>query len=188
MAKQNVFGPGDEGADFSFMRMCNIDRIYIQSFKRAADIVVNAVPTGETTGDDDLLFSVGYLYRHALELQLKYIIRLGVEMKLLETSPECLDAHALYPLWNKARDVLSDESEVKKLGPLENVIQQLHDVDPSGQEFRFERTTMNKPSLNLLPDLVSLTAMQRVVTKVYDQLETCTESLEAQWDARNHTY
>jgi hypothetical protein len=179
--KRKVFGPGRIEVDFRIIQMCGINRVYISGFKRAADIVVDGKPKGGHA--DDLLFAIGYLYRHAIELQLKYIIYLGLDLGLLRKRPDCLDDHALYPLWNQARKILSENWEKELLQPLEPLIQELHNVDPSGQEFRYERRKDKKRSLQNLPTRVSLATMKRAIGIVYDSLDKCLDGLEGMWDA-----
>jgi hypothetical protein len=188
--KGTVFVGGDKEIDFSFMKMLGLNRHYIQSFKNAADIVVDQMPARNFGKHDALLFSVAYLYRHSLELQLKCIIHLGVLTKILAKAPKCIHGHSLHPLWNSAFKVIVadggwDEKEIRPLGDL---ILELHKADPTGQEFRYPtkkqlKSKSHTPSLDALPDHVSMTELQRAMGTVYDKLDEIIGGIEAWWDA-----
>lgn len=180
MAK--LFDAGDSEIDLRFYKFIGLTRPYINSFKRSADIVAATVPMKNPGIDSELLFAVVYNYRHAIELQLKYIINLGLECDLIKERPDCLDDHKLYPLWNKALLVLKDDykpTELKKIG---SIIQQLHNADRSGQEFRYQRRTDKKQSLESLPAGVSFKTVTESLKFVTDRLDAYLDGLEAWWD------
>lgn len=179
-----AFVDGPLAADLTFLFVTGLDRAYIASFKKAADIVVGSLGRLPEYERDELFYSVGYLYRHALELQMKYILHLAKQMNIVPELPEAANEHALHPLWNETRKVLSAvwDDDAKILNPIEAIIQDIHKVDPSGQEFRYATRTDQKASLRNLPSKVSLLKLQTAVSGIYEFLEGCAGGMEAALD------
>jgi hypothetical protein len=180
-----IFGPGDVPVDLRWPMVLGLDQSLIRSFKGTADVTVAAVAAGHAQQSaDDLFFAVGYLYRHAVELQLKHILLLGVELHILSELPVEMTTHPLYPLWNQARKVLVEFYGEDKtiLGPVESLIQQIHSADPTGQEFRYARTVHGAVSLAEISAEQSLQRMKETIGKLHAFLDSCIGGLSAALD------
>ncbi len=153
---------------------------YTWGFKRAADMIVDAAPT-DGLNPDDLFFPVAFLYRHHLELMLKDVIRLGVQVGALTGCEESLGEHNLHKLWNKAKQLLQvmwPDSSGEDLTAAEQLILEFHRLDPSGQAFRYVRNTKGVPHLQGAPDRVDLTNMKATMQAVSSFLDALYAGLE----------
>lgn len=118
---------------------------YIEGYRRAADLLAQEMLDGNDV--DYLIYPMGYLYRHHVELQLKFLIERSGELVDEPNLPR--KVHTLQQLWDKLRpklkDLQSDSEEF--LAETESGIKKLDSMDPSGQEFRYWKTTTDRPSL-----------------------------------------
>ena len=117
---------------------------YSRGFKEAADTLIAAYDASPGRPyRDELLFSVGYLYRHCLELKLKELVRIDVAIRVLSHKEvqEALDNHNLTRLWTKARKPIDDCCPNGDQTPLkagEAVINEFHQADRNEQAFPCE--------------------------------------------------
>lgn len=122
---------------------------YAEGYRRAAQCLVEHV---DTTGRDQdfLVYPLVFLYRHAVELRMKQVIKLGGA--LLATGDDFEDIHDLRRLWGAASAVLeaiwpesnADHEAVRGL------LTQLEDLDPDSYRFRYPvrpATKSRQPSL-----------------------------------------
>lgn len=72
---------------------------YEEGYHRAAQLVFDRIMTG--TGLDSLVFPLAYLWRHAIELQLKRIIVEGAVLRDVDP-PTKYKHHRLVDLWMRA--------------------------------------------------------------------------------------
>lgn len=95
-------------------------------------------------GMDVLIFPIVFCYRHHIELMLKRLIDKGARLaKKILTKPEttAVTKHRLDPLWNILRPILKaaiPSLPSKALMGIDSYIQQLKQVDPKGESFRYE--------------------------------------------------
>ncbi len=132
-----AFVEGDD--DFAFC-LTNIFPHYTfkaDAFKFAGDTLLDTHLEGGGTAQDALFFPVAYLYRHAIELRLKDIIYIGVQLGLVRAKDVPKKSHNLAQLWGLARKAIiarwTDGPEVRIAG---TVIKEFHDADENGQSFR----------------------------------------------------
>lgn len=99
---------------------------------------------------DTMVYPILYLYRHHIEILLKSIVRLSVELLDEQVSGRMrkkLEQHDLQPLWCMIESKLNPICECAKSKPIppediEGVrayMQQLNDHDPKGVSFRYGR-------------------------------------------------
>ena len=125
------------------------------------------------------------LYRHSFELCLKQIISEGIRYELLESNEkveEKLGEHSLYPLWNLARIVIErawPDEDKQVLTNVERVIQQFHNVDSTGQVFRYAKTKHDDATLkhNVTMDYQKL---KETCSNVFSFLHSCFNAMD--WD------
>lgn len=116
------------------------------AFKLVGDFAIAEVSRGgDGTHPDRFALPILYLYRHAIELQLKLIVRQAIRLRLLERSNGLDDLlnseHDLKRLWSNARMAMQKRWPGAKPTDLQ-VVQEyifiLDDIDPDGQRFRYD--------------------------------------------------
>ncbi len=144
-----------------------------EGFKLAADSVV--VHAQEGFGHPDRYFwPSAYLYRHALELTLKEIIRTGSMLTQLALREKSLVGHDLARFWTRARTLVVaiwPEGDQTELGPVDNVVHDLDRVDPRGDAFRYRADTKGRLHLADLPRVLSLELMAQRFGDAYSFLD-----------------
>lgn len=154
------------------------------AFKTAAETIIEACETGpRASHPDELFFPVAFLYRHCFELKLKDLIRVGICLRFFQ--PDDMEwtskAHGLAQLWTPVRRLLINEWPDEDPTPLlatEAVIHELHEADPTGQVFRYDRDTEGDPHRHeKLPEFVSLGNLRSTFDNVYAFLECCESCL-----------
>lgn len=150
------------------------------AYKEAADMIVSCIEAGETRVHPDMyFFPIAYLYRHSFELSLKALICQGIELGFIEDSDrvnEILGSHGLCPLWNKARVALEamwPDGPKEDLMNVERMIQEFHNIDGSGQTFRYSKDLKGRPNADTLPKTVDLLEMKRCCGNLFSFLESC---------------
>jgi len=178
-------GVADIEMGMTFLRVIGFDRSYAKGFKGAADTLV-----GSILGDDihlrfQMVIPACYLYRHYLELEMKYVLFMAGKLKVRTVTDEDLETHELHPLWNMTRKVITmvvpDEPKAS-LGAMEAIIQEFHCIDPSGQELRYHKRTDGKESLQKLGDDFSLADLRLTMAKVQIYFERISGLLDAMFD------
>jgi hypothetical protein len=168
------------------------DSLLAMAFKEAGDKIVRELARGEDSKHPDMLFMpIAYLYRHSLELKMKEIVRLSIELELLKTDEKLHDAlgdHSLYPLWNLVRSAVEaywpDEPK-NDLNAAERIVQELHNIDKSGQNLRYSKDLSGRSTLEKLPDSVQLTHLQDVFHALFSLLDGCETGLDNAVEMRN---
>lgn len=155
------------------------------AFKLAAEMVLDSFEErNDYMYDDGLLFPVAYLYRHSLELKLKDLIDLGVELTVIEKSDkliEDLGGHNLAKLWNPAKSLLLDRWPTSDPTPLlaaEQVILEFHRADPNGQIFRYQTNKDGQYYRHpTLPATIDLANLRTTMDGTFSFLEGCESEL-----------
>jgi len=128
---------------------------YVQGYKDAADKLVETVVATETNRDI-FLMPIVYLYRHYLELQLKMMLREARDAGVSAVSGKTDEwiknraGHDLHVLWNSVRQIIEELSPDELSGDISNVeriIQRFHDLDDTGQRFRYAGKLTHTPRL-----------------------------------------
>ncbi|MGZ0163307.1 MAG: hypothetical protein ACKVII_05280 [Planctomycetales bacterium] len=150
------------------------------AFKCAADMVIDTAQEVER-GDfrSDLIHPVAYMYRHALELKLKVIVRHGVDMHCYSKSAveKVLQEHSLAKLWTKVKQAIEHrwpDSGSGELKAVEAVINEMHQADQNGQKWRYATEKNGRPiKRHGMPQFVSLQSLRRTMDNVFTFLEAC---------------
>jgi hypothetical protein len=122
---------------------------YSNVFKESGDFLIEALlKGGDGTHPDRFFFSILYLYRHALEIQLKSIISIGIQLGYGQSDDEkLLGSHKLYPLWDFVKKMITEDSQDKyseTTEVVEETIKTLHELDSDGQKLRYSRSKVGK--------------------------------------------
>lgn len=118
---------------------------YSNGFRHGATELVKVVISGHGIVDY-LVFPIIFLYRHAVEVALKELIRSA--SRLLDTGEDFETHHNLDKLWKVCRPLLEKvDSDVPTLDAVAEKIQALHDLDPDSFHFRYPEDKKGKRTL-----------------------------------------
>lgn len=141
-----------KGEDWHLNAMLNWSNfradLYAFAYKDAADGLVESMAERKVPLDSGI-YPLLFLYRHALELQLK--LMLATARNLTGLNPKNYDKHSLMPMWSELRKLLKDldpsQPEIEVIAAHE-FIRQLDDVDPDSMAFRYATTRYGKEHLS----------------------------------------
>ncbi|WP_217922698.1 hypothetical protein [Miltoncostaea oceani] len=142
-------------------------RGYAIGYRRAADALAQEATTGRVSLDL-FVFPLAGLYRHALELHLKWLtVAIREE---LGTSTALLMTHDIERLWRHLREPL------RPLGlrdpdweSLDAKVLAWSRLDPKGVGFRYPVTVSGEPALTM--DALNLEVLAQTSTEILDALE-----------------
>jgi len=145
----------------------------IIAFKEAGDELVDFVARGEKyRWFEVFLRPIGFLYRHYLELELKYWIK--------EIKGNQLKGHDLRCLWFKLKALIEPycESQVgqEMLSEVEEVILIFDEYDPTGEGFRYTRTMKGAETLRNVPSRIDVKKVKILIERVsnfFTGLDSC---------------
>ena len=135
--------------DLAFVGYYDGDAGLAEGFAEAAEAIFSAWQ-GQEWANDRLLLPIAYNYRHALELALKQAIRESLECCQLNGDDLGLTAHALEAHFKQKQrhrlgplaQQLAGMLDVLNLGQLppdtSRLLQDLHQLDPAGEAFRYD--------------------------------------------------
>jgi hypothetical protein len=119
----------------------NMQYAYEKGYKKAAEILIEYVAAHDRH-QDILVYPIVFLLRQRLELQLKSILKLLVEVDKRQAGVPMI--HDLSKLWSECKgplmNLISPEDR-KWLSPVEDLMKQITDVDPNSDAFRFATAT-----------------------------------------------
>jgi len=167
--------------DIKCLSRFDVDEGFLsEEFRLAADHVIEHLKTGQTFGHPDGLFMpIAYLYRHALELVLKHLVRLGLAANLIEDSGEIrsdLQRHSLHKLWCNARIAIEKrwpDGDKKIIHNTQALIDDFQRIDKSGQNLRYTRNPQGRSTLDKYPDSIELVEFQHAFEGVHNLLSGC---------------
>jgi len=139
------------------------------AFKEAGDELVDFVVRGvKYSWYESFLRPIGFLYRHYLELELKYWIK---ELEVtLDQAGKLMKQHNLRKLWFTLKPLIQPFCGSKEnqdfLREVEEVIFTFDKYDPTGQEFRYIRTTNGIKTLSNLPPKFDIKEVKRLIGRV----------------------
>jgi hypothetical protein len=142
------------------------DSANVIAFKEAGDELIEFVKRGEKySWYESFLRPICCMYRHYLELELKYWL---AEFKIKTFSKN--ERHDLRCLWGKLKPLIhpfcETEIEAKYLDDIEIIILTFHEYDSTGQEFRYTRTIKNEKTLKKIPSKVNIESIKDSIAKV----------------------
>lgn len=180
-------------ASLQWLASMKVDDAYIATaFKEAGDKIIKELSRGEDIKHCDMFFMpIAYLYRHSMELQMKEIIRLGIRLGLIEKDEKLTDVlkdHNLHYLWNVVRKVVAaywPNGPQDDLNAAERIVQEFHQIDKCGQNFRYSKDLKGHSSLERFPESVQLKHLQDVFGAIFNFLDGCETGLDHAMDMRN---
>ncbi len=182
-----VFARTRSSTDDAFVRWWDPirDHIIAKGFKEAADIVVGHV-TEEDLRQDRYLFPVAFLYRHALEVSIKHLLRECAKL-FNATADSQIAHHDLAELWTQAQTYLV---RLNKTGtedfvrPISKAVEEFKLYDRNAQAFRYATTKQGTANLCDFPEAVTLSNTMSVMSEVFLRLDSCVSVIQAEAEAR----
>lgn len=153
-------------------------RLYIDGYKRAADILVQNIL--ETAIDQDVLvYPIGFLYRQYIELQLKDLIR--ESRILLGEGNNFPESHDIKNLWELTKQLLkkiitridkaADEYITKAdLAKIDDVISSFAEIDPDSFAFRYSEDRNGKNTMHGLSH-INIRKLAEHINELAERLE-----------------
>lgn len=140
------------------------------AFKEAGDELVDFVVRGEKySWYEAFLRPIGFIYRHYLELEIKYWIK-ELNEGQLNQAENLMNQHNLRKLWLTLKPLIQPFCGTKEdqeiLSEVEEVILTFDEYDPTGQEFRYTRSTKDKATLRNLPTRIDVKEVKHLIGRV----------------------
>lgn len=156
-----------DGIDLSYMSVCGLDLSYIEGFGTGAVILARKL---ERPVNDALLFPACFLFRHYVELELKWIVAtINAANGSTPTTP--LLTHKLRLLWDSARPMLVaslPDVTTEAFDSIQELIYAFSDIDPKGEDFRYWADTKGDSTLTGVPKQIEraslVDSMERVMS------------------------
>jgi hypothetical protein len=103
----------------------------------ARDLVRQWLKVGSSP--ESIVYVVGFLYRHALELNLKAIITRHAPFRSSDPAhqAEVLKDHSLRRLWNRAKELIAGLFEAEEVKLVERLLLEVHELDAVSDGFRY---------------------------------------------------
>ena len=118
---------------------------------------------------DNLVYPAGYLYRHYLELRLKHFVDRATEyLSCNQINCGRNNQHNLSWWWDTARDLIGQvwpESITYDHGVVEAVIRRFHELDRTGDGFRYKDSLRGARNLQNAPRVISYSNLLEVMQK-----------------------
>lgn len=184
MAGEKVFdaaGPSEWFTNATVGAPWGDEWAYIFGYREAGDAVVDhALASGL---QDALVYPAAFLYRHGLELALKRAIVMAAKLiRLLGEAGELADdgaeraekavsgldrTHSLQRLMNRLSDVMSLVTDEELPEDVSAAIDELHQIDPKGETFRYAYRTGARPGPWIpQPKLVGIARLKTLGTAI----------------------
>jgi hypothetical protein len=138
--------------------------MYADGYRLAAELLIAKTETLTLGECNALIYPVVFLYRHHLELRLKYIVLVGQRLRHESIAPPT--HHRLDTLWGECKRVIRERSIAVASGDrrdIEEVIEELARLDPSSDLFRYP---MNKTAAFPFPDELRQFNLSRLGTRL----------------------
>lgn len=178
-----AFASGALPVDLVWVNLIGRDQGYIDGFHKAAAILIERLAADKTQyAPNEITFPIIFLYRQYLELQLKEIVGLGVELKEIADPEKVLERHNLLRLWVKVEELhlkMQGAGVSPDLQTTGGVVKEFHDLDQTGQESRYATTTKNAKSLATMQRDFSLLGLKNTMEGVYNSLHSYAFDLTA---------
>ncbi len=161
---------------FGEVENSNNDFLLPESFKELGDFSIEVLlKGGDGTHPDRFLFPILYYYRHAVELKMKEIIRIGILLNLNsdESVKNIINKHDLHSIWVQSKEIISafwPNSDEEVLDIVEKFIQDFHNIDPDGQRLRYSRSNKGLAYQYSLPKTIDLIHLRDVIDGLWNLL------------------
>lgn len=111
--------------------------VYASTYRKGAERLLQTVSPGKRP-DELLIYPILFLYRHHVELGLKYILSVWCDYE--ERNFKSFTNHKLKYLWTQCRKVIEDtliDGDDEPTEAVEKMIFELDGIDPRSMSFRY---------------------------------------------------
>lgn len=156
------------------------------AYMECADKAIWAQQNAPSTHHPDALFMpITYLYRHAIELTLKNLIRTMHYARRVPKLPvKALSEHRIMPLWNVINPILKatwPDADVKPLKNTESLLNELHELDMSGERLRYSYQKSGNYNFLDYPEIIDLKVLSLAMNEIYTLLSCCNNHYHDEW-------
>ena len=139
-----------------------------EGYQRAAKCLVDrALKDNDWHEADCLIYPILFLYRHCLELELKYII--NIYGRYVGIAP-VWNTHDLTRLWREFKNVIdkfrADDAIDDTDGVVEKIVAQFSKIDPASSSHRYPCNNKGDP-LPIIQDKLSLKTLKDVMDRAF---------------------
>ena len=125
-----------------------------------------------------LIYPIVYLYRHHIELALKNLIILSLDLLNMEIETH-ITGHKIDKLWKKLKPLLNPVCEsannspfpIEDLDGIDSYISQIADYDPDGQRFRYSVDIKGGNSIKQNTKLINIRVFADALEKLSNYLD-----------------
>lgn len=158
--------------------------LHARGYWTAADRLVQSV-IEDRRDQDFLVHPIFFLYRQAVELDLKSVVSLGRQV-LDRTGAPLHKTHDLTRLWAEASELLNEIEPKGKddVGAAGELILQLANIDPDGQRFRYPLHTSGAPSLDPALTVINVRHASELMAGVQSFFDACGTALSVYLDRK----
>ncbi|WP_363808533.1 hypothetical protein [Pseudomonas brassicacearum] len=166
-AGQQIFVQGEDWQNNAMLGWTSFPLdIYAAGYKDAADGLLYALYERRASLDS-VIYPLVFLYRQALELQLKLILPLARRLASMPAKSD--NSHSLMPMWRELRvllEKLTPQENDAEILAMEDFIQQIDEADP--QSFAFRYPTSKKGEVSL-PELrhINVRHLSEIMNSVF---------------------
>jgi hypothetical protein len=155
---------------------------FASAYKAAAD-VLSKEAEASPSADDTLALPALFLYRHYLELQMKWLIRRAGQ--LVGSTNDFRVDHNLVDQWRECdrllmeaipQDITASAQQMRQVG---RIIGEISKIDPESFAFRYPENKKRRPALPSDFTHVTMRNVREVMTKIDVLLSGAAECLEA---------
>jgi hypothetical protein len=159
----------------------------IIGYREAADLIFRRL-VEDRGGCDTLVYPLVFLWRHAIELQLKNIVDRG--QILLDEEATYPKHHGLREVWKMAVKVIEElhEEDNGEIDNVTRVIEELCALDPDSAGFRYHQTKKGQPTLATVPEHLHLGSINDALAGVSSYLDCVETVLEQAIDYIGEAY
>ena len=181
---KSLFSAGDDVKSNAMLNyMADHSWGYADGYFLAAEKLTEYVVVAQRE-QDLLIYPICFLYRQALELQLKLIL---TKAALTLGRDEDIELnHKLDRLWALAQKIICEawpNEGTHELREIDYVISEFHRVDPTSQEFRYSKTTKAKRSLSEITH-INLRVLSEKMAPVHNLLDGVIMAFDYELDCR----
>ena len=154
----------------------DMNETYILGYKLAADTLVEYVKQKKRK-QDFLVYPIGFLYRQYLELRLKDIIKIGIE--LYDIDIKIPQHHDIMQTWTDAKKILKKEwprGDIKDLIIVEKCIKEYAKIDPVSESFRYSEDKKGRKTLDGISH-INLRNLADVIDRLSSLLDGSSDGL-----------
>lgn len=188
-ASQSIFTPMTDWENNAEIQSSAGDwYAYITGFKEAAYTLTKHV-INTKIHQELLIFPIFFLYRHYIELQIKYIIHEGE--KLLDQYPKIQKLHNLKKLWRICTQIIITafpDTDKKDIDNVSRIIDEIESIDPESITFRYPVDSNNQMTIPIGLRRLNFSNLVYVMTSLETFFDGVSTEISVNLDIKKDMY